>query len=94
MMSLLAAVPRQSSNAAVQLSPDMKHFHQVEALELRRRVMLRVDSELAFRVGTRYCEVVKWCLGFSQSDFDDEPWRAGVEFYNNVVIPLEEISNK
>ena len=94
MISLLAAVPRQSSNAAVQLSPDMKHFHQVEALELRRRVMLRVDSELAFRVGTRYCEVVKWCLGFSQSDFDDEPWRAGVEFYNNVLIPLEEISNK
>jgi hypothetical protein len=95
MISILAAVPRQSSNAAVQLSPDMKHFHQVEALELRRRVMLRVDSELAFRVGTRYCEVVKWCLGFSQSDFDDdEPWRVGVEFYNNVVNPLEKISSE
>jgi hypothetical protein len=34
-------------------------------------------------------------LGFSQSDFDDDqPWRAGVEFYNNVVIPLGEISNE
>jgi hypothetical protein len=95
MISMLAAVPRHGGNAVVHLSPDMKHFHQFEALELKRRVMLRVDSELAFRLGTRYCEVVRWCLGFSRSEFnDDQPWQAGVEFYNNVVIPLEEISNE
>jgi hypothetical protein len=95
MISMLAAVPRQGGNAEVQLSPEMKYFDQFEALELKRRVMFRVDSELAFRVGTRYCEIVRWCLDFSQSDFnDDQAWQAGVEFYNNVVTPLEEISNE
>jgi len=95
LLSLFVPPKGPVESASVQLSPVMKHFHQEEALELKRRVMIRVDKELAFRVGTKYCEVVRWCLSFYQTPLDNkQPWQAGMEFYNNVVIPLEELSNE
>ncbi|EEQ89297.1 hypothetical protein, variant 1 [Blastomyces dermatitidis ER-3] len=55
---------------AVQLSSSMKRFQRPEALELRRRVISRADRELAFRVGTPYFDVVKWCLEYADQHND------------------------
>jgi hypothetical protein len=82
LMDLLAAVPRQKP--PVDLSPNMARFQETEALELKRRALIRVDYDLPFRVGSKYTAVVRWCLTLG------EPVSA-VEFYNCVAIPLGEI---
>lgn len=79
-MSLLAASPKRKP--PVDLAPDMKHFHHLEAVELRRRVMIRVEHDVPYRVGTKYAEVVRWCLNL------DGPI-SPIEFYNTVVILLD-----
>lgn len=84
LMDMLAAKHRPGKEPPVALSPDMPRFHELEAVELKRRVMIRVGSELAYRVGTKYKEVVRWCLGL------DGPVTA-IEFYNMVAIPLDEL---
>ncbi|KIW69152.1 hypothetical protein PV04_05045 [Phialophora macrospora] len=84
LMGLLAAKHRPGKEPPVALSPDMPRFHEVEAVELKRRVMIRVGSELAYRVGTKYKEVVRWCL-------DLEGPVTAIEFYNMVAIPLDEL---
>jgi hypothetical protein len=43
----------------VHLSSKMTYFHKDEALELQWRVLAGLDKEMACRVGTRYCEVVR-----------------------------------
>ncbi|KAF2121179.1 prion-inhibition and propagation-domain-containing protein, partial [Lophiotrema nucula] len=68
----------------VDLYPGMKHFHQAEASELKRRVMIRVELDLPYRVGSKYAELVKWCLNLNG------PVTA-IEFYNEVTVPLEEL---
>lgn len=70
----------------VDLAPKMTHFHQAEAVELKRRVMIRVDYDLAHRVGTKFADVVRWCL---QLNGPVSP----IEFYNTVVIPLDDMCN-
>ncbi|RMZ76423.1 hypothetical protein DV737_g4795, partial [Chaetothyriales sp. CBS 132003] len=82
LMGFLAAKHRKEP--PVVLSTDMPRFHEIEAVELKRRVMIRVGSELAYRVGTKYKEVVRWCLNL------EGPVTA-VEFYNMVAIPLDEL---
>ncbi|KAK1832950.1 prion-inhibition and propagation-domain-containing protein [Podospora conica] len=67
------------------LSRDMPEFYGPHANELRRRVLLRVEGELGFRVGSVYCEVVKWCLGYAEEGGEGE---GAMEFYNRVVVPL------
>ncbi|ORY12041.1 prion-inhibition and propagation-domain-containing protein [Clohesyomyces aquaticus] len=84
LMDMLAAKYRPGKEPPVALSTDMQYFHEVEALELKRRVMMRVDMEVAYRVGTKYKDVVKWCLSLTG------PVTA-IEFYNMVAIPLDEI---
>jgi hypothetical protein len=84
LMDLLAAKHRPGKEPPVALSPDMPRFHEAEAVELKRRVMIRVGSELAYRVGTKYKEVVRWCL-------DLEGPVTAIEFYNMVAIPLDEL---
>lgn len=87
LMDLLAAKHRPGKEPPVALSPEMVHFHEAEAIELKRRVMMRIDSELAYRVGTKYKELVKWCLSLQG------PVTA-VEFYNMVAIPLDELCSQ
>ncbi|RMD41996.1 hypothetical protein DV735_g3113, partial [Chaetothyriales sp. CBS 134920] len=84
LMDLLAARHRPGRDPPVALSPDMTTFHEIEAVELKRRVLIRVGSELAYRVGTKYKDVVHWCLNLKG------PVTA-IEFYNMVSIPLDEL---
>lgn len=85
LMDFLVAKPTKQPPVA--LSPDMPHFHEADALELKRRVMIRVTHEMAYRVGTKYKEIVQWCLNL------EGPVTA-VEFYNMVVIPLDELCSQ
>ncbi|KAK5065196.1 hypothetical protein LTR84_001033 [Exophiala bonariae] len=87
LMDLLAAKHRPGKEPPVALSPDMVHFHELEAIELKRRVMIRIAGELAYRVGTRYKEIVRWCL-------DLQGPVTAVEFYNMVAIPLDELCSQ
>ncbi|RMZ78799.1 hypothetical protein DV738_g3605, partial [Chaetothyriales sp. CBS 135597] len=84
LMSLLAAKHRPGKEPVVTLSPNMPSFHEIEAIELKRRVLLRVGSELAYRVGTKYKDIVQWCL-------DLKGPVTAIEFYNMVAIPLDEL---
>ncbi|PGH11905.1 hypothetical protein AJ79_04597 [Helicocarpus griseus UAMH5409] len=59
-----------TATTSPRLSSTMKRFHRPEALELQRRVCSRADRELAFRVGTTYFDVVKWCLGYADRHND------------------------
>ncbi|PGH04268.1 hypothetical protein GX51_03613 [Blastomyces parvus] len=69
--SSTSTTPTTSTSAtAVQLSSTMKRFQRPEALELRRRVISRADRELAFRVGTPYFGVMKWCLEYADQHND------------------------
>ncbi|KAH8816572.1 prion-inhibition and propagation-domain-containing protein [Xylogone sp. PMI_703] len=72
----------------VQLSPDMTHFHEEEALELRDRVIYRIDNEMHFRVGSKFRDAVKWCLTFSENS-DEDDWHPALGFHNNVIVPLD-----
>ena len=82
LMDLLAATPRQ--RPPVELSPKMGRFHETEALELKRRTLIRVEHDLPFRVGSKYAAVVRWCMTL-------EGPISAVEFYNCVAIPLGEL---
>ncbi len=84
LIDFLAAKSRPGKEPPIALSPDMRRFHEAEAIELKRRVMIRVVHELAYRVGTKYKEIVQWCLNL------DGPVTA-MEFYNMVAIPLDEL---
>jgi hypothetical protein len=94
-----AGVPPEDTTARggnrVELSGDMKVFHAPHAVELRRRVMSRVDSQLAFRVGSPYSRAVRFCLEFADKQPDAGAADGGevgvhpaMEFYDNVVVPL------
>ncbi|KAK4114409.1 hypothetical protein N656DRAFT_796874 [Canariomyces notabilis] len=89
-----------SKPATVELSDDMDSFHTPHALELRKRVTERVNSELAFRAGSRFCQAVKFCLEFADRERDGEAGdgaevgvHPAMEFYNNVVVPLAGLSS-
>ena len=86
-MVLLAAKSVPGREPPVKLSPAMGRFQELEARELKRRVDLRVEAELAYRVGTAFKLVVQWCLNLAG------PVTA-TEFYDRVVVPLEEISSE
>ncbi|KAK0750546.1 prion-inhibition and propagation-domain-containing protein [Schizothecium vesticola] len=68
------------------LSRDMPEFYGPHANELRRRVLTRVEGELGFRVGSAYCDVVRWCLEYAAEEEDGG--EGAMEFYNRVVVPL------
>ena len=100
--SASASVDANMGTNPVPLSSKMKYFHRAEALALRRIVLLRIDHDLAFRVGTTYCNVVKWCLNFADSNANDgkkngeqegrnasHHQHPALEFYNHVVMPLK-----
>jgi hypothetical protein len=70
----------------VDLAPNMPHFDHAEAVELKRRIMIRVDHDLAYSVGTTYADVVRWCLNLNRPV-------SPIEFYNTVVIPLDGMCN-
>ncbi|KAL7804897.1 prion-inhibition and propagation domain-containing protein [Trichoderma aethiopicum] len=88
-----------SKPTSVSLSADMASFHKPHALELKKRVVGRVDSELAFRVGSPFCQAVTFCLKFADEQPDTGAGDGGevgvhpaMEFYNNVVVPLAAFS--
>lgn len=78
---------KQGAPPAVWLSPKMDYFHKAEALELKYRVLGRLNSDLPFRVGSRMCAVIRYCL--EQEDSETEEWHPALGFHNNVVMPLE-----
>lgn len=84
LMDFLEAKYRPGKEPPIVLSRDMHRFHEAEAVELKRRVLMRVQNELAYRVGTKYKEVVQWCLNL------EGPVTA-MEFFNMVAIPLEDL---
>jgi hypothetical protein len=86
-MDMLAAKHRAGKEPPVTLAPNMKQFHEVEAFELKRRIDIRVEHELAYRVGTEYKELVQWCLNLKGSV-------TALDFYNTVAIPLDELCSK
>jgi len=86
LMAMLAVKPLPGREPPVKLSPDMEDFHEVEARELKRRVDMRVEAELAYRMGTRYKVAVQWCLNLSGSV-------TATEFYDKVAVPVEELSS-
>ena len=92
---LISFLDSETKSKSVELSSKMKHFGREQALELRRRIEFRLEKELAFRVGTAICDVVKWCLRFgdTRSEGDPEDWQPALKFYENVVVPLETWSN-
>jgi hypothetical protein len=87
LMDFLAAKSRPGKEPPVTLSPDMQRFHEAESFELKRRIMIRVVHELAYRVGTKYKEMVQWCLNLQG------PVTA-IEFYDTVAVPLDELCDQ
>ncbi len=72
--------------------PSKERFHRAEALTLKTVVLDRLEKEFAFRLGTVYFEVVKWCLTLADlplADPDDDPAHPALLFYNNVLAPLQ-----
>ncbi|KAK7050889.1 hypothetical protein VNI00_005001 [Paramarasmius palmivorus] len=65
-------------------------FYAQHARGFMEEIIRRVGKELAFRVGTPYQKVVEWCLMQGQVNTPDK--ELVVDFYNNVVVPLEEVS--
>ncbi|KAI3615135.1 hypothetical protein WG66_016936 [Moniliophthora roreri] len=65
-------------------------FHSQQAEDFLKELIRRVGKEMAFRVGTPYQKVVEWCLKQGKSNAADK--QLVVEFYTNVVVPLEEVS--
>ncbi|KAF2444503.1 hypothetical protein P171DRAFT_432521 [Karstenula rhodostoma CBS 690.94] len=86
LMDMLAAKFKPGKEPPVTLSPSMRQFHEAEAIELKRRIDIRVKHELAYRVGTKYKEVVQWCLNLRGG-------ATALDFYNTVAIPLDELCN-
>ncbi|KAM7214472.1 Prion-inhibition and propagation domain containing protein [Rhypophila decipiens] len=85
--SLLEAKPQPGRTPPpVILWPGMNRFHEPEARELKRRVDMRMEREMAYRMGTKYKRAVEWCLSLPG------PVQA-VEFYDEVVVPLQDISS-
>ncbi|KAK4121517.1 hypothetical protein N657DRAFT_577590, partial [Parathielavia appendiculata] len=85
----------RATSSGVELSGDMDVFHAPHAVELKRRVIHVVESELAFRVGSLYYRAVKFCLEFADRQPDPgvaDGGEVGVHpamaFYDNVVVPL------
>ncbi|KAJ9602350.1 hypothetical protein H2200_013205 [Cladophialophora chaetospira] len=83
----------QAANAAGQKRfSSTERFHRPEALILKTMVLDRLKKEFAFRLGTTYYEAVNWCLTFadiSLTNADEDPVHPALEFYNNVVAPLQ-----
>ncbi|KAJ4486857.1 prion-inhibition and propagation-domain-containing protein [Lentinula lateritia] len=66
-------------------------FLEPQAMNLREEMVKIVERQLAFKIGSRYRDVVLWCLKQSQGFMiaDNE---LAAKFYSEVVIPLETIS--
>ncbi|KAK4235383.1 prion-inhibition and propagation-domain-containing protein [Achaetomium macrosporum] len=88
---------KQATTGSVELSGDMKIFHEPHAMELKKRLMARVEAELAFRVGSPFYRAVKFCLEFADRNSQADPAVDGpgevsvhpaMEFYDKVVVPL------
>lgn len=66
-----------------------QRFGAKEATQLSTMVISRLNKELAFRVGTAYKDVVRWCLCLG-GHWEGSDKELAVEFYTNVVAPLED----
>ncbi|KAK6527513.1 hypothetical protein TWF694_004496 [Orbilia ellipsospora] len=74
----------------------VESFHREEALKLKELVLSRLEKELAFRAGTVFCDIAKWCLAqgdCSPVELDDENQvHPALEFYNTVCVPLRAVN--
>ncbi|KAK3347039.1 prion-inhibition and propagation-domain-containing protein [Lasiosphaeria hispida] len=91
----LEAGSGSKNTKAVTLSADMEVFHAPHALELKKRVVARIEAEFGFRVGSEFARAVMFCLEFADKQPEDEFDETGevgvhpaLEFFNNVVVPL------
>jgi hypothetical protein len=101
-----ARVTKSTSDAKKLLSSKSESFQRPEAEELQKRVLYRVDNELAFRMGTVYRDVVRWCLTMAdesharlvqnvrENSTQQEEWHPALEFYNRVVVPLCQVARQ
>jgi hypothetical protein len=74
----------------------MEYFHREEALVFKKRLLSQLGKELAFRVGSVYHQAVLWCLTYAdhvivKSSADEDVTHPALEFYNNVVAPLDRL---
>jgi hypothetical protein len=90
----LSSSASSHATPTVVLSSRMHHFHKPEADELRRRVAGFVTREMAFRVGSTYCNAVEWCLNYAdqQDDSQGAEWQPALQFYNKVAAPLQRLA--
>ncbi|KAJ7264380.1 prion-inhibition and propagation-domain-containing protein [Mycena rebaudengoi] len=61
------------------------HFGAQEAGELRKRLIKRLRSEMAFRVGTGYKDAVEWCLTRGDEADTLRDAELAVEFYAKLA---------
>ncbi|KAF2004038.1 hypothetical protein P154DRAFT_519625 [Amniculicola lignicola CBS 123094] len=98
---------KKPASTRPRLPAEVDNFTEADAKELQKRVLSFVDRELAFRVGTPYRDAVRWCLTHHDEKVEsdvrqavetgvvaapEEDWRSALEFYNNVVVPLEHLA--
>ncbi|KAL0574988.1 hypothetical protein V5O48_006976 [Marasmius crinis-equi] len=62
-----------------------------QARAFMEEIVRKVGKEMSFRVGTVYQKVIEWCLKQGRLAFVDDK-ELVVDFYSNVVVPLETIS--
>jgi len=101
-------LPKVNSKKTGDKSPEKpRDFTEENGKELQKRVLHFVNKELAFRVGTSYRDAVLWCLTQVDEKINSElkqmmndgavvareaDWRSPLDFYNNVVVPLERLA--
>ncbi|KAJ8072375.1 hypothetical protein PM082_015934 [Marasmius tenuissimus] len=65
-------------------------YRTPQAKSFMEEITRKVGKEMAFRVGSVYQKVIDWCLKQGMTFADDKD--LAVDFYSNVVVPLETIS--
>ncbi|KAK1231574.1 hypothetical protein PQX77_005308 [Marasmius sp. AFHP31] len=69
---------------------NLSEYRTPQAKSFMEEISRKVGKEMAFRVGTVYQKVIDWCLKQGMTFADDKD--LAVDFYSNVVVPLETIS--
>ncbi|KAJ7321049.1 prion-inhibition and propagation-domain-containing protein [Mycena albidolilacea] len=85
---LWCAIPRHKTHGS-KVAETNNLFSSAEAERGQKTITERVRSELAFRVGSNYQEAIRWCLTRAEKDQRSGDADLAMEFYTNVVVPLQ-----
>lgn len=69
-----------------------RRWGNLNSCDLRKKVLSEVDTDLVFRVGTKYCDILRMCVGYKY-DFNrlsDEKLK--LLFFRYIVKPLERLT--